>query len=242
MSDERFPILMYHSVDKVNRASSVPGHYVDPVLFKKQMRLMKRLGYQAIPLIDAATLWAQGKRTPEKTFAISFDDGLQNFHTHAMPVLSDVQFPSTVFLVTSLIGRTNEWNRTNNDVEEPLMSVSQIKEAKGRLTDFGSHTQTHANLSVVGTDQAWKEISESKRDLESLLGEECPLFCYPYGGYLAETREMVAKAGYRAACSTLKGVNDGSIDKFLLRRINVRSDTIIPVFLYKLLRAKARNR
>jgi hypothetical protein len=48
---------------------------------------------------------------------------------------------------------------------------------------------------------------------------------------------MVARAGYRYACSTEKGANDSTTDPHALKRINVRRDTLLPVFVMKIWRS-----
>jgi hypothetical protein len=53
---------------------------------------------------------------------------------------------------------------------------------------------------------------------------------------------MVEKAGYVCACSTDKGINDSTTDRFALRRINVRRDTMVAGFVMKLWRAKLLGR
>ena len=232
---------MYHRIAKVNRQSSTAGHYVSPLLFASQLRALKLLGYKAISLREAIETWQRGEDTPPKSFAITFDDGCRNVYTNALPILRKLRFPSTVFLVSDLIGKTNEWNAAEGDVEEPLMSLEEIRECRSAGMEFGSHTLRHCDLKTAEPDEAWSEISQSKSDIESLLGCECPLFCFPYGGWRAETREMVIKAGYRAACSTIKGSNDSKTDRFLLKRINIRRDSILPVFLYKVWRGVARD-
>ncbi len=232
----RFPILMYHRIAAPNPKSSTPGHYVAPDLFSRQLRAMIKIGYQAIPLLRTVDAWERGESPPRKSFAITFDDGMHNLYSNALPILSQVEFPSTVFLVSDLIGKTNEWNRVENDVEESLMSEEEIRACIAARMDFGSHTKRHCNLANADVNTAWSEIHESKVALETLLGVECPLFCFPYGAWRPETVQMVRQAGYRAACSTQKGLNDATTDRFLLKRINVRSDTSVPILLYKLLR------
>jgi len=54
-----------------------------------------------------------------------------------------------------------------------------------------------------------------------VLGRPVEFFAYPYGLFDANVREMVANAGYGAACSTRSGFNRPGEDVFLLRRIDV---------------------
>ncbi len=232
------PILMYHRIDRPKPKSVVPGHYVPPPLFAAQMRLLARLGYETISL---NALGSQ-EPLPPKPIAITFDDGYRNFFTHALPVLERHGMTSTVFIVTELIGKTNEWDRVKGDVEERLMDVEEIRLAQKSRTEFGSHTLDHADLKALSSEEAWRQIAESKAKLAQVVADEVTSFCYPYGRKTPQVQQLVREAGYRWACSTEKGVNTAATDPYALRRINIRKDTLMPVFLYKLLRSSRLGR
>jgi peptidoglycan/xylan/chitin deacetylase (PgdA/CDA1 family) len=141
---------------------------------------------------------------------------------------------ATVFLVAHQLGGRNEWDVKVGDVPEPLMTVEQIRASAN--TQFGSHTLDHADLSAVEPKEAWRQIADSKCALEEALDRPVRSFCYPYGRKTSQTEEMVAKAGYRLACSTVGGFNDPDTNRFALRRVNVRRDTSPTILLFKLLR------
>jgi len=84
--------------------------------------------------------------------------------------------------------------------------------------EFGSHTITHPMLSRIPPEAARREIGDSKRMLEDRLGIEVPYFCYPRGDLSDAVKRIVRDEGYRAACSTLPGLNDRRTDLFELRR------------------------
>jgi peptidoglycan/xylan/chitin deacetylase (PgdA/CDA1 family) len=199
------------------------------------MALLALLGYTAVPL---SCLYQPGTKLPRKPVVITFDDGYENFLENALPVLSAQGFVSTVFLVANQLGGTNAWDTQNGDVEERLMDASQIQLAHQAGTEFGSHTLDHVDLAGAQSQEAWRQIKDSKTRLESILGFEIETFCYPYGRKTEAVCEMVERAGYRLACSTEKGLNTEQTNRFTLRRINIRSDTSIPVFAMKLLRGR----
>ena len=229
----RVPILMYHKIERLNKASTVKGHYVSPNLFKKHLSLLKLMGYTAIPL---SSLYRENAKLPKKPVVITFDDGYVNFLQNARPALKSVGYSATVYLVANQLGGTNAWDTSRGDVEERLMSVDQVLEAHRQGTEFGSHTLDHADLAAVSTDEAWKQIADSKSKLEADLGFPIETFCYPYGRKNLDVQKMVEQAGYRLACSTERGQNTAQTDRFALKRINVRRDTWAPVLALKLLR------
>ena len=227
----RVPILMYHKVARADRRSTLRGHYVEPQLFARQMRALKALGFQSVSL---ERLFEEP--LPSRPVVVTFDDGYRNFLTNALPALEANGFNATVFLVAGQLGGANAWDVALGDVEEPLLTVEEVLRAKSQGVEFGSHSFNHVNLAQADQETAWREVCESKSKLEQILSSPVTTFCYPYGAKNAEVQQMVKNAGYRLACSTEKGANDVNTDRYALRRINIRRDTTMPVFLMKLWR------
>ena len=232
--ETRVPILMYHKVAPRNPKALVKGHYVSPGTFGRHLRLLKVLGFDSVGLNN---LFQPDAVLPRRPIVITFDDGYQNFFDQALPRLQHSGFVSTVFLVANQLGGTNAWDASLGDVIEPLMGIETIRQAAAAGTEFGSHTLDHVNLKTAEKTEARRQIVESKAVLEEALRIPVETFCYPYGAMNAETPGIVREAGYRLACSTLKGSNTSQTDRYALRRINVRSDTWTPVLWLKLLRA-----
>jgi peptidoglycan/xylan/chitin deacetylase (PgdA/CDA1 family) len=99
---------------------------------------------------------------------------------------------------------------------------------------IGSHTSTHARLTELPATQVSRELSDSKRQLEDLLGKPVRYFAYPYGLFNPAVRDAAERSGYRAACSTRSGFNREGEDLFLLRRIDVFGSDALWHFKQKL--------
>ena len=72
---------------------------------------------------------------------------------------------------------------------------------------IGGHTVTHTRLTSQTKEQKQWEISQSKKELERLLGHEIDVFSYPFGGYDdydIETIECVKAAGYKRIAAVQK--------------------------------------
>lgn len=86
-----------------------------------------------------------------------------------------------------------------------VMSPQEISLlAKGNLVDVGSHTMTHPVLAKLPSENQQKEIIDSKRCLEEIIGHPVAHFAYPYGSradYTSRTVTLVKKAGFLCACS-----------------------------------------
>jgi peptidoglycan/xylan/chitin deacetylase (PgdA/CDA1 family) len=88
--------------------------------------------------------------------------------------------------------------------------------------DVGAHTVTHPILAESAAADAWREIGESKRDLEAATAAPLTLFAYPNGkpdaDYKAEHVRMVREAGFAAAVTTAWGVASRASDPLQLPR------------------------
>ena len=127
-------------------------------------------------------------------FCLSFDDGDRSWRDVVVPVLADLGVPATFFVTTALIGRPG--NLTWHDCR-------QI--AAAGFT-FGSHTISHSRLADLSGDEARREITDSRHEIEDELGVAVHDFAAPYGqpavDYADRHVEAAREAGYRSFAST----------------------------------------
>ena len=105
----------------------------------------------------------------------------------------------------------------------PLTSDEVCMLEQGGLIEVGAHTVTHPSLAAHSLSFQRKEITQSKIDLEEVLGHRVTSFSYPHGSFTEETVALVRDAGFICACST---VNDNvwrNTDLFQLPRFGVRN-------------------
>jgi peptidoglycan/xylan/chitin deacetylase (PgdA/CDA1 family) len=90
--------------------------------------------------------------------------------------------------------------------------------------EIGAHTVNHPILAMLDDEEARAEVVGGKRRLEEITGAPVTLFAYPNGkparDYGPRDVEMVRKAGFAAALSTVSGVADSSSDLFQLPRFS----------------------
>jgi peptidoglycan/xylan/chitin deacetylase (PgdA/CDA1 family) len=139
-----------------------------------------------------------------------------------LPTLSKHRFQTILFLVSDLLGKTNEWQQRVGDVSEPLMDDVQVKDWLAAGQQIGAHTKTHPHLTRIPLPEAREEISASKKFLEDRFGLPVNHFCYPYGDWNEPIRDMVNAAGYQTACTTISGVNVPGTSPFELKRFTAR--------------------
>ena len=123
-------------------------------------------------------------------------------------------------------------NRITNAASEfdQLLSWQEIREMRAAGVQFGSHTQTHQILTTIPQNLAASELSQSKKAIESELGEPCTTFAYPNGNCSSESRQWVAAAGYKQAVTTRKGAWTTECDPLSLPRLNVSEGNVTGLF------------
>jgi len=209
----RVRILYYHSISDAPIRSSV-----SPGAFESQLEHLVREGYTLLSLPQAIQRLASDTAFGERSAVVTLDDGFQDNYEHALPILLRLKVPATVFLTVGYIGTGRLPTLTRTDFMPRPLDWREVKEMQAQGIEFGSHTITHPMLSQVPPEVARREIGDSKRMLEDRLGTEVPYFCYPRGDVNDAVKTIVRDEGYRAACSTLPGLNDRRTDPFELRR------------------------
>lgn len=218
----RVPVLMYHRVGEAHNPWE-RKYCVTPQRFTDHMRTLNRAGWRAVT-IEAFFAWLDGDRVlPEQSFLLTFDDGFLGVYEHAAPVLSELNWPATVFLVTQLIGRRDTWCEAHNPsgVTYPLMDATHICGLRANGFSFHSHTRTHADLPTLDDKALAGQLTGSREDLQALFGETADYLAYPYGHYDDRVLRATQMAGYRAAFSVQPGFNRRDIDHFCIRRLDV---------------------
>lgn len=107
------------------------------------------------------------------------------------------------------------------------------------LITIGAHTLHHPVLSTLGAEQAFSEILESKIILEEWIGRDVDFFAYPYGQPSeAGPREyhFAARAGFRAAFTTVPRAASERDNFFSLPRVPVSYEDSLSDFRWKLAR------
>lgn len=222
VSIERVPVLMYHRVGTAYNDWE-RKYCVSVARFSSHMHMLAHNGWQAVNISDFFSWLDGGLELPKQAFLLTFDDGFLSVHEHAAPVLKELGWPATVFLVSQLIGQQDTWCVTSNPngVTYPLMDSFHISELRAQGFSFQSHTRSHADLLTLNDRALYDQLAGAREDLQTLLGERVDYLAYPYGRYDDRILFAARSVGYRAAFSVQPGFNRRDIDRFRLRRLDV---------------------
>jgi len=181
------PILMFHSISDAGGPTSIA-----PETFKSMMSKLAESDYQVVSL-EAVAAWHRGERElPEKSMAITFDDGFVDFKDHAHPVLEACAFPSTLFVPTRKTGGYEDWYG-GHDGQRPLLDWPALQTLDKSLVDIAPHGRHHLALSTLDGEELSDEIAGSKLDLETELNKTSSHFAPPYGQVSPSALEQIAR-------------------------------------------------
>ena len=191
------PILTYHSLDSSGSVLSV-----DPEGFKSQMNCLSEMGYRGVCLRDAVRKRRARGQWPERTVAITFDDGYENVYRHGAPVLARHGFAATIFLVTGHMGGTNDWAPPPPKLGvQPLMDWETVKSLVSDGWEVGAHTRTHPDLRRLTLEQMENEVARSRVDIQEQVQQKVESFAYPFGFKSPAAARVVARE-FQLACVT----------------------------------------
>ena len=228
------PILTYHHTQEPpHRGAPMRSLWVSPSSFASQMRWLDRLGYQGLDM-TALMPYLRGEKSG-KVVGITLDDGYHSNLHHALPVLKRYGFSATCYVVSGLVGKSNQWDSSLGIPQAPLMTTQELQAWVNGGMEVGSHTRNHADLTQLTLTQVREDLLQSKLDLEQLLQKPVTQFCYPYGHFLPEHEDLVFEAGYVAATTTHRGRANSSDRLSALPRVPVVRSTHTTQFFLKVL-------
>jgi peptidoglycan/xylan/chitin deacetylase (PgdA/CDA1 family) len=200
--------LMYHELELPGRAlcQSQPGYVryiVSTANFQEQMRSLNGVGWQGISVTRALDFPAN------PSVAITFDDGCETDLLAAAPILNELGFRATFYVITGFLGRTG------------YLSPTQARELADLGFEIGCHSMTHAYLSDLDGAGLQREIVEAKIQLEQILGRPVLHFSCPGGRFNQRVIETARAAGYRTLSTSRAHANSASVDLFRLGRVSI---------------------
>ncbi|HSX40128.1 MAG TPA: polysaccharide deacetylase family protein [Candidatus Saccharimonadales bacterium] len=206
----KVPILMYHYVEYVQDAGDKTRISLNttPDTLDSEIKTLSDAGYTFLTARELTAIINGKIKLPVKPVVLTFDDGYRDFYTDAYPILKKYHAKATQYVISGFLGLANH------------LTVEQLKEiAKDGLVEIGAHTVHHVWLKGQSAENVAYETEQSRKQLEDLIQMPVVSFAYPFGAFDQQALDLVQKAGYSSAVSTIPGVEGSKENEFFLYRL-----------------------
>jgi len=226
--------LCYHSVTRLREA--IPHElklHLPLALFAAHLDYLQR-HCRVIPLAEYLAARREGRRLPDRSVVLTFDDGTRNFLTVVAPLLVERGLPAAAFIITKCAAEREgfrpgeEWALADDYMRLSWDEVRALAATPG--IEIGSHSHTHRDLTSAAPEEVEQELRESYEAVVEHTGQPRPALAYPYGRTSEAAREAARALGYSCALTSALGGNDARADLFELRRVVVAGDDDVATF------------
>lgn len=222
------PILTFHDID--DRPSVIS---LSPGVFRRSMAKLHSNGFRTLSPMEVVDILKRGELFPDRCFGITFDDGYQSVYTIAFSVLQHYGMSATVFLTVGDRVTAKPNDRLPSFNGRSMLNWNEIHEMQRWGIEFGAHTCTHPDLTLIPSHLLKKEVCDSKAIIEEALGASVSCFAYPYGRYNHRVRNIVQKH-FSCACSDKLGMIKKYSDLYAFERVDayyLRTDRLFQIML-----------
>jgi len=181
-ADQNAVISVYHHVSD----STPPSTSLSPGAFRAHLSFLAENNFTVLPLTQILTTLNDGDDLPERTVAITFDDGYESIYSTALPLLREFGFPFTVFVSTGPIDRQ----------QNGYMTWEQLSVLHRADVVVGNHGTEHRSLLELTINEARVDILAAQARINAKLGPQPRLFAYPYGEFNDASKRLLADLGY----------------------------------------------
>jgi peptidoglycan/xylan/chitin deacetylase (PgdA/CDA1 family) len=226
-----YSVLVYHRF----AGELKPGQEridIAPRRFFRQLRLLRLLGFRALPLEDLLA-FHRGERNdlPRRRFVVTADDAMADA---VEPLRRAARHHPQLYVPTAELGGGAHWIDG-----EPVASWDQVRDLAAAGVAIGSHTRHHRRLTQLDPQEREKELTGSLAELREQVPGSAAVIAYPNGDHDDDVCRAAAAAGYELAFTTEKGRNSAATDPFRLRRVSVHAADGALAVLWKVLTGEA---
>jgi len=169
------PVLVYHKVwPGVTNTLTIT-----PQKLEEQWCHLHNLGYNPLSLSEFAAIIDGETECPPNSILITFDDGYKNNLTYVYPLLQQLGWCATIFIIAGTLDNT--FSSAENIPMHELMDIHDLKKLDHRIMQIAMHGYKHENFSRYPS-----------KEIDLLLSKAIDLFnnsglayykviAYPYG-------------------------------------------------------------
>lgn len=204
-------VLIYHQItDNLPPGQTVVGED----RFREHLDVISKHGFTTVTVDDVARHMRGEIKLPEKSIALTFDDGWAT-DLVAAKELQRRNMRATFYIVTGVIDASS------------YLTLAQLKEiARNSNFQIGAHTHTHLmewwpNLDKVSDTIFIGEIIQSKLVLESILGRQITSFSWPFGYVRKSVLQLMSLMGFSSVVNVDSQSKNVGVSHLSIERINI---------------------
>lgn len=226
----RAAVLLYHRVNDYSNDALTAGREV----FAAHLLAISRRYAVVSTASLVAALRQQAVLTPT-TVVLHFDDCYRDVYLHGAPLLRAVNLSATAFVSSGFVGteRAFQHDREKYPFTYENLHRDDLRSWTDLGFEVGAHTVNHVDLGRCDLEESRREIVESGRELEALIGRPVVWFSFPFGrlgNINEEARRLIRDSGYEALFSAHGGFVGEGTSLYDIPRVGV-SGAHVPLHL-----------
>ena len=212
--------LMYHEIAVAGRSLSrdFSGHVayaVPEIELRSQLHYLREHSWRGISVTEALSTNASNTHL---NVAITFDDGSDTDLLAAAPLLKEMDFKATFYVIVGWLGRNG------------YLSQTQLRELHAQGFEIGCHSMNHRYLTGLSEGELRVEMAEAKARLEQILGVRVDHLSCPGGFWDIRVAREARLSGYCSVATSRTGVNAEHTHAYCLARISMMRGTTLADF------------
>lgn len=227
------PVIMYHSV--LNEVKKPSNYIVTAKQLEEDIIYLKNKGYTPVTCKDLIKYTTSDTPIPENPVLITFDDGMYNNFSIALPIMEKHGFPAVYSIVGSY---TDEYTKSNirNAKYSYITWQDVISYSDNPFVEFANHSY---NLHTIGVrygprkkkNEAFSEYLKAfsgdtdkmQNEFYDICSYSPVIYTYPFGEFCADSERILKKSGFLVTFSCVEGINKITKNPdclYLLKRYN----------------------
>ncbi|MBO5743251.1 MAG: polysaccharide deacetylase family protein [Clostridia bacterium] len=207
---------MYHGFTDGNKESD---YVLNIKKFEEDIVHLKKQGFTFVDTDDIINYVYTGKKLPEKSVMLTFDDGYLNNYIYAFPVIKK----HGVKAVISPIAYYVEYYTLNHDKNPDYSHLTdkEIKEMhESGFIDFQNHSynmhslkKRKGSLKLTEEDthdyirEFYYDLKAAENVIEDITGKKTIAYAYPFGSVSKESVSILKCCGYKVSFGCEEGFN-----------------------------------
>ena len=192
-------VLCYHNIGTMEEINNFPDEKdwtISVDNFKEHLDYLKEHNYKTLTMEEFYN-WKIGKiNLPYKSVLITFDDGFLSNYEYAFKLLKDYNMNATVFVVGSFIDNSKEEKWTGN--LKTYMTKDMLLKLQNEYPNIEIYSHSY-NLHFDGAINQKESILKQDIDDFNNFYKETDIFCYPFGKYNDNIKNVLKGSGYKLA-------------------------------------------